>query len=510
VEQMLTRVGEAELLNVPQMEPVRRDLLRDALRFYQEFLQERGDSAVVRSEAASAYRRVGQIQVLLGQRDEGEAAYGQAVALLDQLRAESPGDPDVLDKLGGVYIELGQLYYSTKRWPQAETAFRQAMALLEPLDREHPSLLKNRLDLATSHFRLIYLYREMNRLDEGVTAFRKSMALVESLLAGDPKNVGYVSLQAKCYQNVALVYAAQDHMVEAEGAHLKALALYQQLVGDHPGVVDHQKRVAQVYNNLGLFYARERQDDKAEAAYKQSLALHEAILRDHPKVVSYILDAGGSYANMATHVRRSRSAEASLEWYNRAIRTEEPVLTQDPRDVRARMGLFDDYMGRGQALLQLGRREEAKRDWRRMLELSADQPEIRMRLYRPSPLADLGEHVRATTEMETLLAEGQAQPLDLYNFGYIYSRCSAVAAKDARLLPAEREKLADQYGRRAVELLRQAQAAGYFRDAGRLARMKQNKDLDAIRDRDDFKRLVAELEAIQKGSVTNQRSEKKQ
>jgi eukaryotic-like serine/threonine-protein kinase len=509
VEQMLTRVGEAELLNVPQMEPVRRDLLRDALRFYQEFLQERGDSAVVRSEAASAYRRVGQIQVLLGQRDEGEAAYGQAVALLDQLRAESPGDPDVLDKLGGVYIELGLLYYSTKRWPQAETAFRQAVAILEPLDREHPTLLKNRLDLATSHFRLIYLYREMNRLDEGVTAFRKSMALVESLLAGDPKNVGYVSLQAKCYQNVALVYAAQDNLVEAEGAHLKALALYQQLVGDHPGVVDHQKRVAQVYNNLGLFYARERQDDKAEAAYKQSLALHETILRDHPKVVSYILDAAGSYGNIANHVRRSRSAEASLEWYERAIRTEEPVLTQDPRDVRARIGLFSDYMGRGQALLQLGRWEEAERDWRRLLELSADQPEIRMRLYRPSSLAYLGEHVRATTEMETLLAEGQAQPLDLYNFSYIYSRCSAVAAKDARLLSAEREKLADQYGRRAVELLRRAQAAGYFRDAGRLARMKQNKDLDAIRDRDDFKRLVAELEAIQRGSVTNQRSEKK-
>jgi hypothetical protein len=40
--------------------------------------------------------------------------------------------------------------------------------------------------------------------------------------------------------------------------------------------------------------------------------------------------------------------------------------------------------------------------------------------------------------------------------------------------------------------------------------MKQHKELDPIRDRDDFKRLVAELEAVQKGSVTNQRPEKKQ
>ena len=80
VDQMLTRVGEAQLLHVPQMEPVRRDLLQDALRFYQEFLRERGDNPLVRSEAAKAYRRVGQIQVLLGQRDEGEEAYRQAVS----------------------------------------------------------------------------------------------------------------------------------------------------------------------------------------------------------------------------------------------------------------------------------------------------------------------------------------------------------------------------------------------------------------------------------------------
>jgi hypothetical protein len=91
----------------------------------------------------------------------------------------------------------------------------------------------------------------------------------------------------------------------------------------------------------------------------------------------------------------------------------------------------------------------------------------------------------------------------------VYALCSAAAAHDARLPAAEREKLADQYGRRAVELLRRAQAAGYFRDAGQLARTKQNKAFDAIRDRDDFKRLVAQLEAIQKRSVTNQRAEKK-
>src|SRR5262249_2350413 len=122
----------------------------------------------------------------------------------------------------------------------------------------------------------------------------------------------------------------------------------------------------------------------------------------------------------------------------------------------------------------------------------------------------LGEHLQAAKEMETLLAEGHTQVLNIHTFSWVYALCSAAAANDARLPAAERKKLADQYGRRAVELLHQTQATGYYRDAGRLAQMKQNKDLDAIRDRDDFKKLMAELDALQKGSVPNQRSEKKQ
>jgi hypothetical protein len=158
----------------------------------------------------------------------------------------------------------------------------------------------------------------------------------------------------------------------------------------------------------------------------------------------------------------------------------------------------------------MGRDEEAAEDWKRLLELSAGQPDVNMRLYRPPQLAYLGEHAQAAAEMETLLTEGKVQPVSLYVFAYAYSACSAAAANDARLPQAEREPLADRYGHRAVEMLRQAQARGYFRDPDRLARMKENTDFDAVRGRDDFKGLVAELEAKQKDApVKNPQSEKK-
>jgi eukaryotic-like serine/threonine-protein kinase len=510
VDQMLTRVGETELLNVPQMEPVRRNLLQDALRFYQEFLRKRSDSPRVRSEAASAYLRLGQIQILLGQRNDGEEAYRQAVALLEQLLAESPGDPDFRHKLAGVHTDRGALYLSTQRWAQSEAEFQKAVGLREQLQREQPALARNRLHLAKNHANLGLLYRRMGKFDQAEAAFRQALTLVDSLLAGDAKNEEYLTLKATAYQNGAMVYRGQGRSAAAKEACRQAIALNEELIRDHPKVVAHQKRLAGTYNNLGLLYAGDDEGAKAEDAYRQSLALHEALLRDHPHVVSFMLDVAGSCENLAAHIRKSRSPEESLAWSARAIHTTETVLAQDPRDADACFGLFNASLGRARALFDLGRREEANRDWRRAIELSEGKPLINMRLYRPNPLARLGEHLQAAKEMETLLAEGHTQALNIHTFSWVYAICSAAAANDARLPAAEREKLADQYGRRAVELLRRAQAAGYYRDAGRLAQMKQNKDLDTIRNRDDFKRLMAELEAVQKGSVTNQGTEKKQ
>jgi hypothetical protein len=51
-------------------------------------------------------------------------------------------------------------------------------------------------------------------------------------------------------------------------------------------------------------------------------------------------------------------------------------------------------------------------------------------------------------------------------------------------------QLAEQYASRAVELLRQAVAIGFKN----VSHMKKDTDLDGLRGRDDFKKLLAQLE----------------
>jgi hypothetical protein len=92
---------------------------------------------------------------------------------------------------------------------------------------------------------------------------------------------------------------------------------------------------------------------------------------------------------------------------------------------------------------------------------------------------------RQTAEMWEKLNRADAPSL------YTAARMRAVTAAVFRSTPgADAARLAEEESDRAMAWLKQAVAAGY-KDA---AQMRQDKDLDPLRERDDFKKLLVELE----------------
>ena len=81
---------------------------------------------------------------------------------------------------------------------------------------------------------------------------------------------------------------------------------------------------------------------------------------------------------------------------------------------------------------------------------------------------------------------------DAYKAAGFFARCVPLAEKDDKLPEARRKELAQSYAEQALAALRQAVAKGY-KD---VAHLKSDTDLDALRQRDDFKLLLKELEAM--------------
>jgi WD40 repeat protein len=101
-------------------------------------------------------------------------------------------------------------------------------------------------------------------------------------------------------------------------------------------------------------------------------------------------------------------------------------------------------------------------------------------LYRLQAAAQFGQAQGAVATVEALMSRASSDNGALYECGRIYALAAGAVQGDAAL--------ADRYAARAVALLRQAADAGY-RDSQTL---RQDPDLDALRGRDDFKKLLKE------------------
>jgi hypothetical protein len=142
---------------------------------------------------------------------------------------------------------------------------------------------------------------------------------------------------------------------------------------------------------------------------------------------------------------------------------------------------------------ELENHAEALAEWNRALELDDGSYQDRLRLQRAVSLAKLGEHAQATAEANALANQKSVPGQVLYDLACIFSLSSTAARQDPRLSPTEQDQRVEQYARRAVELLARAGAIGYFQEPARVEHLKEDKDLDSLRDREDFKKLLAEL-----------------
>jgi hypothetical protein len=105
-------------------------------------------------------------------------------------------------------------------------------------------------------------------------------------------------------------------------------------------------------------------------------------------------------------------------------------------------------------------------------------------------LLGLADHAATAAAAEELARFAYEPGPDAYNAACFTARCIPLVAKDARVGEAQRHDLARRYADRAVELLRQAVRHGWL-DA---VQTRKDSDLDPLRNRDDFRELVAELE----------------
>jgi tetratricopeptide (TPR) repeat protein len=234
--------------------------------------------------------------------------------------------------------------------------------------------------------------------------------------------------------------------------------------------------------------------EKAKESFQAALNVREALAARDPSDVMLAINVGNAQSRLSDVALSLDDTSGALEWCAKAIATCNEVKKRSPDDWRVGDALTQAHIVRANTLTRLGRHAEALADWERVLELHTGHGRPWYCLQKGLTLARLGEHERAAREVEEVLGEsGRYSDMVIRKLtrdaANVYAVAAAAALQDGKRSEAERAALAERYAAAGVASLRRAVQNGY----SALAKLNQDKDLEPLRTRDDFKDLVAEM-----------------
>jgi tetratricopeptide (TPR) repeat protein len=429
-----------------------------------------------------------------GQPEKAEANYRREILIYNRLIEKNPRNPEYECDLGLTYNNLGRLFRPLGRTGEAETAYLKALALQEKLVRENPKMADYRVDAATTQNNLGTLYRQAGKIDKAENYYRNSIRGHESLVLDHPEVPYYRQELARSYNGLAALFLAAARFEDAEPLLRRAAETLQKLVGQQPNVLPYWQMRVECLLNLCEIYNRTERNVEAESVCKEILPSVERLARAQPKFVELTFLLGSVQRQMGEALSRpGRDQGEVIDWYGRAIATLNDAARKAPGNISIRKVLVESYTERSKRFLKLARPAAALRDLDRAIELSPE-PGLLLTLARRSAQTLASDHALNTAEADKIASDPKASAFLKYNAACVHARSSAVVREDGKLSSGEKEKLAEHYAARAVQWLRKAGSAGYFKGAAVREGLDAESDLAPLKTRGDYKEWLRELE----------------
>jgi serine/threonine-protein kinase len=557
VERLLTRVGEVRLSELPGMESLRGELLEDALAFQLDLLSERSDDPAVRLEVARAARRAARLQVQLNRLDEAEQTCRQALLILDKLIVQSPRDASVRRERAAILDTLGLGLESEDRLDEAESAYRQSIELRALLVMEYPDDAEDRWRMAVCFDHLGTLLRRCGRWDEAEHFFARGRQLCG---AGSPKmpadvrirqqlvailnHLGLLLLdrgrRAEALENYseavkaqkdlvrassgssdsrelltvlllnqANAFMANGQLVDAEARLGEARDVVEKLRADFPAIGRYQDLNASVLHNLANAVKTDSaRIDQALDLLKRALVIQEGLVAAVPSVPAYLSNLGTMCDGLASLFRTRNRLDEAEALYRKTLATQARLDREHTEVVNYRFAhgqslhnLADFLRERHRPAEALPFERQAIGVLERLYQSNIRNPDYRLAIsYAYWTLCavhiDRKDHRAAA---ESVAAYQRIEPNEyeeaFESIGFL-CRCVQLSRNDPSLAAAQREALARAYSDRAIDALRAAVRYG-FRDAKLL---KTAPVYQPLRARDDFQRIVRDVEAMSRAA----------
>jgi tetratricopeptide (TPR) repeat protein len=389
-----------------------------------------------------------------GRLDEAESCLTRGRDACQAVPSSSPADPRLKQELMAILGHLGLVLRERGR-------LSEAMAIYADAVRMQRSRLAASPDSSAERELLVVLLgsqaNAMTAAGQADAAERIRFELRDLALRLKDDYPAIPRYRQRAAANLSNLATGIGHdsarMAEARALFDQAISLQEGLVAMSPNVPDHLSKLAQMCDALANLLRIRGKLDEAEPIYRKELDYQKRLAREHPQVTDYRFGQGQVLNNLADLLRERGRLEEALPLSREAIQELGGLYRSNPRNTFFRQGYSYTCWTLAQILVD-------RRDHRAAAEVVAEYLRIE-----PN---DFEESFEST--------------------GFL-CHCAKLVRDDASVPEEQRENLARAYAGRAMDALAVAVRNG-FRDPRRL----QTVDTyEPLRDREDFRRLMAEL-----------------
>jgi hypothetical protein len=477
---------------------VDREFFQKGLHYFERLTNLNGRSPQSRFAAARAWHYVSATREELKQYAEAEAAIGEALARLEELTAELPGNEDAQSaRLDAIGLK-SRIVKRQGREAEAEQIIRQGVALgrelsarlptsaryeaglglclhnlakfhesrgeldemerllLEAIEHQraaaaiHPEYDVAQWFLAQHHLALgQFLEQHRHRSDEAEEALRIAERHAQQAAAKRETDFKCLGTLGDVYFLQIVLLSRDDREADLERVLRAAVPLWRKVAHGRANILDARRKLAVVCEQLGIVLLGRRDLDESDQCFLEARRVAEGLeaqLPDDPEVHVLL----GGIAHYQAIVRERRGDHAQSRQYGReAIGRQLTALAAAPGHESARRHLAQHFV----ELVKLGLALERRGD---------------------------AEELAATIEvLEPCLPHVDADRV--YDLACLNALCARLCQTDA--------PRAEGLSRRAMELLNEAAVRG-FAD---VEQARRDSDLDWLRSQADFQAWLANL-----------------
>jgi tetratricopeptide (TPR) repeat protein len=486
----------------PELDDSEKEFLRKVLAQYESVASQVEATTENRYLRAKGAFQVARLRATLGEFTEAIVGYREAALLVEPLVKDFPNVPEYRASLARTHALLGIQLAEAGQDREAETAFRRAIELRTSLAAEYPEKAEYRSHLATTYHDLAIQLDRRGDEAGSASAYHEALDLEEKLVAEAGNVAAYRQDLARTRLSLAQLLRSQGKLAEADELHDKAVAEQEKQLEKTPDVPRRRQDLANSYQGWGIVRAEQGRMDDAEKKFARAIELRKQLTVDFPRFEVYRRELGRNYNDLGYLLMLEKKFPAAEEAYRHALDIKEKMVAERGSIAAHREDAANTYTNLGALHQQrkapaeaLPMLDKARAHLQIALDTNAKNPVAR-RLYQENLLAmsssyaALGDHARLAATADELARFGFAPGKDTYTAASMVSDCIGLVDKDTKLAAAQRKELAERYAERSLKLLRQAVERG-FKDA---ARMQKDSHLEPLRERPEYRKLLAELE----------------